>query len=146
MMINKNIKTRKTYSGTTLRTVNFSYSIKTALKRTGLEKLATCFQEKLRILFHLLFGHWIAMISIHSTTRYKIWTALQERVYQKSKPRILRIVAIVGLLKQRLVVEFDHFDQGIVDRAINEWRDHLSSEWRAFLISVLKNTIHSNKF
>ena len=52
------------------RAVNFSYSSRTVLQLTEPEKLWICFQEKLQILFHPLFGPPIALISIRSTTRY----------------------------------------------------------------------------
>ena len=38
------------------RAVNFSYSSRTVLQLTEPEKLWICFQEKLQILFHPLFG------------------------------------------------------------------------------------------
>lgn len=49
---------------------------------------------------------------------YKIWSVLQERVYQTH-------IRDVDHLKQRIVEEWNRFDQGIVDRAINQWRDRL---------------------
>ena len=45
---------------------------------------------------------------------YKIWRVLQERAYQTR-------IRDVDHLKQRLVEEWNHFDQEIVDRSINEW-------------------------
>ena len=55
---------------------------------------------------------------------YKIWCVLQERVYQTR-------IRDVDHLKQRLMEEWNRFDQGIVDRAINEWRDRLRECIRA---------------
>ena len=55
---------------------------------------------------------------------YKIWSVLQERVYQTR-------IRDVDHLKQRLVEEWNRFDQGIVDRAINKWRDCLRACIRA---------------
>ena len=49
---------------------------------------------------------------------YKIWSILQKYVYQ------IRICD-ENHLKQRLVEEWNCFDEGIVDHAINELRDHL---------------------
>ena len=49
---------------------------------------------------------------------YKIWSILQEHVYQTR-------IHDVDHLKQRLVEEWNRLDQGIVDCAINEWRDRI---------------------
>ena len=55
---------------------------------------------------------------------YKIWSVLQERVYQTH-------ICDVDHLKQRLVEEWNRFDQGIVDREINAWQDRLRACIRA---------------
>jgi hypothetical protein len=55
---------------------------------------------------------------------YKIWSVLQERVYQTR-------IRDVDHLKQRIVEEWNRFDQGIVDNAINEWRKRLRACIRA---------------
>ena len=49
---------------------------------------------------------------------YKIWSVMQDRVY---KTRICD----VNHLKECLVEEWAHFDQNIIDSAINEWRKRL---------------------
>ena len=49
---------------------------------------------------------------------YKIWSVLQDSVY---KTRIRD----VNHLRQRLIEEWSKFDQSIVDRAIEQWRDGL---------------------
>ena len=49
---------------------------------------------------------------------YKIWGVLQERIY---KTRIRDVVH----LKERLVEEWAKFDQNIIDRSINQWRERL---------------------
>ena len=46
---------------------------------------------------------------------YKVWAVLQERVY-RSRIRDVRH------LKERLVEEWQQFDQSIVDRAVKQWR------------------------
>ena len=46
---------------------------------------------------------------------YKVWGVLQERVY-RSRIRDVRH------LKERLVEEWQQFDQSIVDRAVKQWR------------------------
>ena len=55
---------------------------------------------------------------------YKIWSVLQERVYQTR-------IRDVDHLKQRIVEECNRFDQGIVDNAVNEWRKRLRACIRA---------------
>ena len=55
---------------------------------------------------------------------YKIWSVLQDRVY---KTRIRD----VDHLKERLVEEWARFDQNIIDRAINKWRERLRACMRA---------------
>ena len=49
---------------------------------------------------------------------YKIWSVMQERVY---KTRIRD----VAHLRKRLVEEWAAFDNGIVERAVQQWRDRL---------------------
>ena len=67
--------------------------------------------------------HPIALILIHCMD-YKIWSVLQERVYQTR-------IRDVDHLKQRIVEEWNRVDQGIVDNAINEWRKRLRACIRA---------------
>ena len=49
---------------------------------------------------------------------YKIWSVMQERVYK------IRI-RDVAHLRERLVEEWAAFDNGIVERAVQQWRDRL---------------------
>src|SRR5277367_5808692 len=49
---------------------------------------------------------------------YKIWSVMQERVY---KTRIRD----VAHLRERLVEEWAAFDNGIVERAVQQWRGRL---------------------
>jgi len=49
---------------------------------------------------------------------YAIWGILQERVYRCQ-------IRDVDLLKERLIEEWRRFDQNIIDRAVNQWRDRL---------------------
>ena len=46
---------------------------------------------------------------------YKVWGVLQERVYQTK-------IRDVALLKERLVEEWNKFDQTIMGRAVKQWR------------------------
>ena len=55
---------------------------------------------------------------------YKVWSVLQERVYQTR-------IRDVSHLKERLVEEWDKFDQSIVDRAVKQWRQRLKACVRA---------------
>ena len=55
---------------------------------------------------------------------YKIWGVLQDRVYRTP-------VQDVTQLKERLVEEWCHFDQTIIDSAINQWRQRLQACVRA---------------
>ena len=55
---------------------------------------------------------------------YKVWSVLQERVYQTR-------IRDVNHLKQRLVEEWSMFDQSIVDSAVKEWRVRLRACVRA---------------
>jgi DNA-binding Lrp family transcriptional regulator len=55
---------------------------------------------------------------------YKIWGLLQERVYQTR-------IHDVAHLKERLVEEWAHFDQSIIDGAVNQWRKRLRACVRA---------------
>jgi len=47
-----------------------------------------------------------------------IWGILQERVYRSQ-------IHDVDHLKERLIEERRRFDQNIIDRAVNQWRDRL---------------------
>jgi len=49
---------------------------------------------------------------------YKIWGVLQERVYRTR-------IRDVEHLKERLVEEWAHFSQSIIDDAVNQWRQRL---------------------
>ena len=61
---------------------------------------------------------WPPYSSDLKSVDYTIWSVLQERVYQTR-------IRDVDHLKQRVVEEWNRVDQGIVDRAINEWQDRL---------------------
>lgn len=50
---------------------------------------------------------------------YEIWGVLQQRVYRGQ-------IRDVEHLKQRLIEEWRHFDQKIIDRAVYQWRSRLS--------------------
>jgi len=56
---------------------------------------------------------------------YAIWGILQERVYDRCQIRD------VDHLKEQLIEEWRRFDQNIVDRAVNQWRDRLHNCVRA---------------
>jgi len=49
---------------------------------------------------------------------YAIWGILQERVYRCW-------IRDVDYFKERLIEEWRHFDHGIIDRAVNQWRKWL---------------------
>ena len=51
---------------------------------------------------------------------YKIWGVLQERVYRTR-------IRDVEHLKERLVEEWAHFEQSIIDGAVNQWHQRLSA-------------------
>ena len=55
---------------------------------------------------------------------YKIWSCVQERVYQKP-------ISDVDQLKQRLVEVWSDVQQTVVDAAIGEWRKRLRACVRA---------------
>jgi DDE superfamily endonuclease len=55
---------------------------------------------------------------------YSIWSVLQEKVYRSR-------IANVDELKTRLIDEWAHFDQSIVDGAIGQWRRRLRACARA---------------
>jgi len=55
---------------------------------------------------------------------YAIWGILQERVYHCQ-------IRDVDHLKERLIEECRRFDQNIIDRAVNQWRDRLRKCFRA---------------
>lgn len=55
---------------------------------------------------------------------YKIWGVLQDRVYRTK-------IRDVEHLKERLVEEWAHFNQSIIDGAVNEWRRRLRACVRA---------------
>jgi len=46
---------------------------------------------------------------------YAIWVVLQEQIYRCQ-------IRGFGHLKERLIEEWSHFDQNIIDRAVNQWR------------------------
>ena len=49
---------------------------------------------------------------------YKIWTVMQERVCKTH-------ISDVAHLRERLVEEWAAFDNGIVERAVQQWRGRL---------------------
>ena len=49
---------------------------------------------------------------------YKIWGILQDRIYQTR-------IRDIQHLKERLVEEWNRFDQGIIDSAVIQWRQRL---------------------
>ena len=55
---------------------------------------------------------------------YKIWSTLQDRVYQTK-------VRDVAHLRERLVEEWARFDQRIIDDAVKQWRSRLRACVRA---------------
>jgi hypothetical protein len=62
--------------------------------------------------------HWPPNSPDLNPVDYKIWSVLQERVYRGR-------IRDVNHLKERLVEEWSLFNQGIVDRAVKEWRVRL---------------------
>jgi len=55
---------------------------------------------------------------------YKIWSVLQERVYQSR-------MRDVEHLRERLLAEWRRFDQCIIDKAVCQWRKRLEACVRA---------------
>jgi len=55
---------------------------------------------------------------------YQIWGKLQECVYRSR-------IHDVGQLKSRLIEEWEHFHQVLIDEAIRQWRPRLSACIRA---------------
>ena len=55
---------------------------------------------------------------------YKIWGVLQDRVYRTR-------IRDVEHLKERLVEEWAHFSQNVIDSAVNQWRRRLRACVRA---------------
>jgi len=53
-----------------------------------------------------------------NTADYAVWGILQERVYR-------RRIRDVDHLKEQLIAEWRRFDQNIIDRAVNQWRERL---------------------
>jgi inhibitor of nuclear factor kappa-B kinase subunit alpha len=51
---------------------------------------------------------------------YKIWSALQQRVYQTP-------ITSVEQLRERLLEEWSRFDQRIIDSAVKQWRQRLEA-------------------
>ena len=64
--------------------------------------------------------HWPPNSPDLNPVDYKIWSVLQERVYRGRLQN-------VDHLKQRLVEEWNQFDQSIVDKAVKEWRVRLKA-------------------
>jgi DDE superfamily endonuclease len=55
---------------------------------------------------------------------YKVWGVLQDRVYRTR-------IRDVEHLKERLLEEWSHFDQRIIDEAVKQWRQRLQACVRA---------------
>ena len=53
-----------------------------------------------------------------SPVDYAVWGILQKRVYRCR-------IRDVDHLKERLIAEWRRFDQNIIDRAVNQWRERL---------------------
>jgi len=49
---------------------------------------------------------------------YQIWGKLQERVYRSQ-------IRYVDQLKSRLIKEWEHFRQVVIDEAVGQWRPRL---------------------
>ena len=90
----------------------------------------TSFVAVLYILFHTGYGLLASKFSITvETTVFNsqqllpscllIWGIMQERVYNKGK------IANVEELRQRIVDEWERFDQRIIDGAVNDLRKRL---------------------
>ena len=67
---------------------------------------------------------YLLIISDLNPVDYKIWSVVQQRVYQSR-------VYNVHELEQRLVHILHGIDQTIIDNAINEWRGRLRTCVRA---------------
>jgi hypothetical protein len=65
-------------------------------------------------------GMWPANSPDLNPVDYRIWGTLQEKVYKTR-------VADVDCLKERLLHEWDKFDQRIIDKAVAEWRLRLTA-------------------
>jgi len=55
---------------------------------------------------------------------YQIWGKLQERVYRSQ-------IRDVDQLKSRLIEEWEHFHQAVIDEAVRQWRPRLRACVRA---------------
>ena len=55
---------------------------------------------------------------------YQIWGKLQERVYRSQ-------IRDVDQLKSRLIEEWEHFHQVVIDEAVRQWRPRLRACVRA---------------
>jgi len=47
---------------------------------------------------------------------YAVWRILQERFYR---------IGNIDHLKERLIEEWRRFDENVIDRTVNQWRDRL---------------------
>ena len=61
---------------------------------------------------------WPANSPDLNPVEYQIWGKLQERVYRSQ-------IRDVDQLKSRLIEEWEHFHQVVIDEAVSQWRPRL---------------------
>jgi len=61
---------------------------------------------------------WPANSSDFNPVDYQIWGKQQERVYRSQ-------ISDVNQLKSRLIEEWEHFHQVVIDEAVRQWRPRL---------------------
>jgi len=60
---------------------------------------------------------WPANSPDLNPVNYQIWGKPQERVYRSQ-------ISDVNQLKSRLIEEWEHFHQVVIDKAVRQWRPH----------------------
>jgi len=61
---------------------------------------------------------WPANSPDLNPVHYQIWEKMQERVYCSQ-------IRDIDQLKSRLIEEWEHFHQVVIDKAVRQWRPHL---------------------
>jgi len=94
-----------------------SPSSKIALRHTGLVLLLSCWKRKFPISF-LRLSLWPPNSPDLNPVDYKIWSLVQERVYQQP-------ISNIDELRERSVAVWEAVDQCVIDAAIRQWRERL---------------------
>jgi len=106
-----------------LTTKYFSFQCSVTYCSQALRRPAHRVRETVHLLTHetpdfITPALWLANSPDLNPVDYQIWEKLQERVYCSQ-------IRDVDQLKSRLIEEWEHFHQVVIDKAVRQWRPRL---------------------